>query len=212
MNIIPAILPTSQGELVIRASQVLGLVPIIQVDVCDGIFVPSQTHFDELPFRDQVQYELDLMVTLVAAVQLDAYIAMRPARIILHVEAIVENPMMYIHQIKSAGIGVGLALSNATLITAIEPYLNEIDFVQCMGIAHSGFQGQPFDEMVLEKIKELREKYPALVISVDGAVNSYTISRLAQAGANRFVVGSAIFAEGDVGENILELGLLVPSY
>lgn len=205
MNIIPAILPTSQGELVIRADQVLGAVNMIQVDVCDGIFVPSKTEFDELPFRDAVQYELDLMISLIASVQLEPYIAMQPARIVLHIESIVENPVMYINQIKSAGIQVGLALSNATPNASVEPYLDMIDFVQCMGIAHSGLQGQPFDNMVIEKIKEFREKYPNLMISVDGAVNAHTLPQLIQAGANQFVVGSAIFGEGDARENITNL-------
>ncbi len=209
MNIIPAILPTSQGELNIRVQEVLGRVDIVQVDVCDGVFVPSKTHFDELPFRDQVQYELDLMVSLVASVQLDVYIRMKPARIVLHIESVVEHAGMYIDQIRGAGIGVGLALSNATPIQAIEPYLDRVDFVQCMGIAHSGMQGQPFDEMVLQTMSELREKHPYIMISVDGAVNEHTIGRLQAAGANCFVVGSAIFAEGEPLENITKLESLL---
>jgi ribulose-phosphate 3-epimerase len=61
-----------------------------------------------------------------------------------------------------------------------------------MGIHDIGSQGQPFDTEVLERIKHLKNLFPELIISIDGSVNEKTIPLLLEAGADRFVSGSAI--------------------
>ena len=61
-----------------------------------------------------------------------------------------------------------------------------------MGIARIGTQGQPFDERTLATVASLRTKYPAIEITVDGAVNADTIIPLREAGTNRFAPGSAV--------------------
>ena len=73
-----------------------------------------------------------------------------------------------------------------------------IDFVQFMGIENIGYQGEPFDERVFEKIRELRERFPDTIISVDGGVSLENADKLIEAGANRLVSGSAIFESGDI--------------
>ena len=99
-------------------------------------------------------------------------------------------------------IELGLAINTTTPLSAIEQYLDRIDFVQCMGIEHIGQQGEPFDPRVLEQIKSLRSIYPEIIISVDGSVNEDTAPLLVQAGANRLVVGSALIHSYDVRETI----------
>jgi ribulose-phosphate 3-epimerase len=66
-----------------------------------------------------------------------------------------------------------------------------------MGIHNIGSQGQPFDTEVLERIKELKNLFPELTISIDGSVNEKTIPLLRAAGADRFVSGSAILNTED---------------
>ena len=61
-----------------------------------------------------------------------------------------------------------------------------------MGIADIGAQGQPFNERVLERIKQLRATYTDVVISIDGSMNEETIPQARAAGADRFAVGSAL--------------------
>ena len=73
-----------------------------------------------------------------------------------------------------------------------------------MGIEHDGFQGEAFDERVLDQIKKLRAKYPELSISVDGAVNEQTAQLLLKAGANRLVMGSTLLQSYDIRETIRE--------
>ena len=69
-----------------------------------------------------------------------------------------------------------------------------------MGIDSVGFQGQIFDEKVIAKIKEVKKIYPELTIQIDGGVNLETAPLLKAAGADRLVIGSAIFES----ENIVE--------
>ena len=74
-----------------------------------------------------------------------------------------------------------------------------------MGIEKIGYQGQPFDERVIDQVKALRKEYPELIISVDGGVSFDTAPRLIEAGANRLVVGSVIFNSLDIRETVLAL-------
>ena len=61
-----------------------------------------------------------------------------------------------------------------------------------MGIKEIGSQGQPFDERVLSRIRELKSIAPAILVSIDGSVTTETLPRLKEAGALRFISGSAI--------------------
>ena len=101
-------------------------------------------------------------------------------------------------------VEIGVALNTTTPIETIKPIISKVDFIQCMGIEKIGYQGEPFDERVLEQISELRKIYPELIISVDGSVNETTAPLLVKAGANRLVVGSAIMNSYDVRETIRE--------
>jgi ribulose-phosphate 3-epimerase len=205
MNIIPAIIPKNQTELVTKAKQVIGLVSHAQIDVCDGIFVKSKTQFHELPFLDQLEYEFDLMIDQPELV-IEDYIEMQPARIIIHLESVVDFPKLFLPLERVRGIiEIGLCVGNDTDESVLEQYLEDVDFIQVMGIAEIGAQGNPFDERCLERIAYLRRKYLDMPISVDGAVNADTIKRLADAGATRFVAGSSVFGTKDVEGNIQKL-------
>jgi pentose-5-phosphate-3-epimerase len=84
-----------------------------------------------------------------------------------------------------------------------------IDFVQVMGIANIGYQGEPFQEESLDIISNLKERYPDLVISIDGGVSVDTIADLHDAGVDRFVSGSGVYGDGSADENIYALGQLL---
>ena len=113
------------------------------------------------------------------------------ARIIIHVEAKgdIEKALV----ILEGRVDVGLALNEETLLNAIEKHRERINFIQLMGIDRIGFQHQPYDDKVLGRIKEARIMYPGMPISIDGGVSLETAPQLIAAGADRLVVGSAIF-------------------
>ena len=78
-----------------------------------------------------------------------------------------------------------------------------------MGIDKIGFQGQPFDERVLENVRKIRKAHPEMPISIDGSVNFDTAKSLVDAGATRLVSGSAILEADDFTQAIAQLENLV---
>lgn len=231
IEIIPAILPKNYEDMKNKIALVRGIVPIVQIDICDGIYVPSKSwpfttgggnddNFQKIlreqegmPFWEDIDFELDLMVAD-AVSNFDIYTKLSPKRIIFHLEAVgdleefkhfVEGMDVYIRD----AIQIGVAINIATPIEKIFPLINYVDFVQCMGIDKIGYQGQEFDEKDLEHVKILKEKYPDLIISVDGGVDFETAPELIEAGATRLVAGSVIFKSENIRETINELESIV---
>lgn len=108
-----------------------------------------------------------------------------------HIEA-TENASECIKSIHMKGMKAGLAIKPKTLLSTIEPFLSMIDMVLIMTV-EPGFGGQKFMTCCLDKIKKLRHMCPNLDIEVDGGISLETITLAAEAGANVFVAGSAIF-------------------
>lgn len=194
--IVPAIIPTSASHLVSTLSG-LGFSPEVHVDVVDGIFVPSvswpYTPVGDpkqlKPVTDGFTLEIDLMVQnpLEAA---DVWTSAGADMLVFHIETI---PLEAFKRFaESTKISLGVCALNDTPLETLFPYVEVADYVQVMGIAAIGAQGQPIDERVFERIKTLKENFGRLMVSVDGSVNKETISRLAKAGADRFICGSAI--------------------
>ena len=222
-EIIPAILPKDYEDLKNKIALVRGVAPIVQIDICDGNFVknttwpfPDDLHFQRilneeegLPFWEDVDFELDLMV--VDAVQnFDIYTKLGARRVVFHIEAVgdledfknfLEGIDTYVRDV----LEIGVAISPTTPIEQVFSLVSFVDFVQVMGIDHTGFQGEEFDERCLGHIKTLKEKYSDLVISVDGAVDFDTAPALLRAGASRLVSGSAIFNSDDIIDTIERL-------
>lgn len=221
-EIVPAIMPQGLEDLKYEASEVKNKVKTVQLDLMDGIFVPERTWpfpnlkniskelgKEGLPFWKDLNFELDLMVKN-AASKIEDLILLGPSRLIFHIEAEDNLDIAKIRERVGSIIEIGLAINTTTPIEKIEPFISEtegtrgIDFVQCMGIAEIGFQGQPHDPRVFDHINYLRKKYPKLIISVDGAVNIKNAKKFAEAGVNRLVVGSAIFESDDINKTIAE--------
>jgi ribulose-phosphate 3-epimerase len=227
IEIIPAILPKNYEDLKNKIALVRGIVPIVQIDICDGLFVSSKTwpfessqgrldldeHFNKIlqeregmPFWEDIDFELDLMVGDVIE-NFDIYTKLGAKKIIFHVEAVgdlkefkdfIEGIDVYIRET----IEIGLALNIKTPLEQIFPLVNSIDFVQCMGNDNIGYQGVLLDEKIYERIRTLREKYSDLPIAVDIGVNEMTAPLLIKAGATKLVIGSAIFNTEDIIETI----------
>ena len=66
-----------------------------------------------------------------------------------------------------------------------------------MGIDEIGEQGRDFDARVIDMIEQVKERYPSVMIEVDGAVNAGTAPRLVQAGARRLAPGSFVLSADD---------------
>lgn len=222
-EVTPAVLAEDYSELTEKLSKFVNITKLVQIDICDGKFVPSiswpmgrkdeynvQAILDEeegMPYWEQLDYEFDLMV-INAHKQFDFFSKLGAKRIIFHLEAETESSFKeFLESLDpyfKDNIDIGIAINTTTDISKLDPFINYVDFVQCMGIEKIGFQGEPFDEKVLNQIKDLRLKYPELKISVDGGVNENTAPLLIKAGANRLVIGSALMQSYDIRETIRE--------
>lgn len=200
--IIPAVIPKSLEQLA-RDLATLSFQKNLQIDVVDGRFTPfvSWPYEPKGEVRDAkallqpFSFEVDLMV-LDSITAGEAWIEAGARRLIFHLESLA-NPEEAIALAKKHDIEIGLALLNDTPLAALSPYIKDINFVQLMGIAKIGAQGEPFDERVLPRVTELRKQYPELTISIDGAVGKENIAALNHSGANHFVVGSEILEDMD---------------
>lgn len=109
----------------------------------------------------------------------------------------VDRSLDLIHQ---HGCKAGLALNPATTLDCLEYVIDKVDIILIMSV-NPGFGGQSFIPATLEKIKKVRQlisaQHRAIHLSVDGGVKTDNIAQIAQAGADTFVAGSAIFNQPD---------------
>ena len=124
--------------------------------------------------------------------------------ITVHVEA-EHDVAETLRKIREAGCLAGLALNPATPLSAVEPFLDQIDLLLCMTVV-PGFGGQAFMEEVLAKVRaaaRIREtKALAYHVEVDGGITAATAARSFAAGANVMVAGSSTFGASDMGAAI----------
>lgn len=211
MEIIPAILPKNFQEIEEKIELINGLSGVVQIDICDGKFVPTITwpywkadeNFEAIlreergmPEWESFDYQFDLMINEPSADDARKWLSAGAESIILHLESSKDlNPAI---DVLKGLVEIGIAINNTSNSDDLNRYIDRIQFVQIMGIRKAGFQGQRFENATLDKVKEIKSKFPDLRIQVDGGVNLENAVLLKNAGVNRIVVGSAIFQSGDV--------------
>ncbi|MEA1870760.1 MAG: ribulose-phosphate 3-epimerase, partial [Candidatus Bipolaricaulota bacterium] len=117
--------------------------------------------------------------------------------ITFHLEA-KDEPFRAIEEIRKLGCKVGISLRPITPITAIFPYLDQVDLVLVMSV-EPGFGGQAFMPEAIERIRALQRRIGdgMITIEVDGGINLENVRDVVDAGATLIVAGSAIFKERD---------------
>lgn len=178
---------------------------LIHVDVMDGHFVPNLTigpvvirsirKVSDRPFDVHLMIEEPIRYV-------EDFRKAGADWITVHVEACA-NVRTTLRKIKSLGAKAGLSVRPRTRIETIYPFLSMIDLVLVMTV-EPGFGGQKFMSRMVPKVKKLRERFSGF-ISVDGGIDTDTAKVCRDAGANIFVVGSAIFCSPDRKRKILEL-------
>ncbi len=182
----------------------------IHLDVMDGHFVPNITIgplvVEAVRKVTPLPLDVHLMIT-----EPDRYIPDFAAAgadiIVVHAEA-----CWHLHRtiqlIKSLGKRAGVSLNPATPLSTLEYVLGELDLVLLMTV-NPGFGGQSFIEACIPKIQALRgmldKRGLEAELEVDGGVKTDNIARIAHAGADVFVAGSAVFASADYAMTIAEL-------
>ena len=218
VEIVPAVLPKNFKDLETHLAAVRPGASgsrMAQIDVVDGVFAHNRTwpYRDEatfakivdeekgLPFWEEFDFQFDLMIEHPEERVMD-FARAGATHIVLHARSngaldAFEKLVGLREESGVYSVKAGLALLPGAQPEELEPFEAQFDFVQVMGIARAGFQGEPFDKHAIYLVERMRRRYPELIIQVDGGVSLKNANALAKVGANRLVVGSSIFKQDD---------------
>tara|TARA_Y100000590_G_scaffold456021_1_gene605728 strand:- start:92 stop:751 length:660 start_codon:yes stop_codon:yes gene_type:complete len=214
--IIPAVLPTTIHDVERRVGLVKDYVDRFHVDVADGYFAPVETWpiinrngFQDivngdrrLPNYEDVDYEIHLMVQDPED-HIDEWIAAGATAIIAH-SSMLEAPHLVNKKLKSSGVEFGIAVTPTEYQMVDDSLFELADFVLVMGSDNIGHHGVSLSDESVEIIKTIAKNYQK-PIGIDIGVNRNTIDRLHNAGATRFVSGSAVFGTADIDDSLDKL-------
>ncbi|WP_316834771.1 ribulose-phosphate 3-epimerase [Pedobacter nutrimenti] len=180
------------------------------VDVMDGVFVPNISFgFPVMEaIKKHAKKPLDVHLMIVNPDQyIERFAEAGASNITVHYEACVHLHRT-IQSIHLAGCKAGVAINPHTPVGLLKEVLPDLDLVLVMSV-NPGFGGQKFIPNTLNKLRELRAMAltlnPELIIEVDGGVGAHNLASLAEAGANAFVAGNAVFAADSPEQMISEL-------
>lgn len=176
---------------------------MIHFDVMDNHYVPNLTfgpQICEALRKHGITQEIDVHLMVKPVDDIIPKFAEAGANLISFHPETTEHTDRTIQLIKSFGCKVGVALNPATPLCHLEQILDQIDLVLLMSV-NPGFGGQKFIPYVYEKIKEVRKIIDTtsreIYLEVDGGIKVDNIRKVADAGADIFVSGSAIFGTTD---------------
>jgi ribulose-phosphate 3-epimerase len=203
VQISPSILAADYTDLAGEVARIAPAADWVHVDVMDNHFVPNLTI--GLPVVERL--------AAVSALPLDCHLMIADAdrwapdyaeagarSVTFHVEA-AAAPVRLARNLRGLGVRAGMALKPATPVDPYADLLAELDMLLLMTV-EPGFGGQKFLDLVLPKLRRARElakdRDLDLWLQVDGGVAADTIERCADAGADVFVAGSAVYGADDL--------------
>lgn len=184
-EILPAILPKNLDQLVNEAELVEGLASTLHIDVLGDTFIPDGLELGT-PFEVHLMVKDPIDLAKI-------WVEEGAQRIITHT---LPREILELRDIVEIGLGVELHIA----LEEIYDELGHVDFVNLMSIKEIGKQGNEFQPEIFDRIKQLRRDFPQIIISVDGGVKLNNYKDLFLSGADRLIVGSAIFAADDPAE------------
>src|SRR3954452_5046439 len=182
----------------------------VHVDVMDNHFVPNLTL--GLPVIESLARATDRPIDAHLMIEdpdrwEPAYAEAGAGSVTFHVEA-AKAPVRLARQLRSQGARASMALKPATPVEPYADLLGELDMLLVMTV-EPGFGGQEFLDLCLPKIRRARELISAagleVWLQVDGGVSLETVERCAEAGADVFVAGSAVFSAEEPDAMVREL-------
>lgn len=214
IRITPSILNADFGHLESEIARIAKVSDLLHLDVMDNVFVPNFT-FDfasasDLISKSVLPVDAHLMVADVDAIA-PAYAQAGCASVTIHAEATADIGTT-LKAIRSAGARSGLALKPNSKFRDYAQFIDDADMFLVMTV-EPGFGGQKFMSEMLAKIAEIRSAIGdrPIWLQVDGGISETTIEMAAEAGADTFVAGSAVFNSEDPAEMVRSLRALAQS-
>ena len=170
-NIIPAILPKSTADFSEKLSRLPREIKYFHLDVLE----------EDIWVDPEISFEVHLMVKDPLAIA-NRWIERSAKRIIVH-------DIHGFEELRNKA-EIGLAVELNIEFKNIFPLLGRVDFIHLMSIDNLGTQGDNFEPIIFDRIKEVRAKFPNIGISIDGGVDDTNYKELFEIGATRLIVGS----------------------
>lgn len=171
-EIIPAILASSVSDLKSKLAELPSEIKFVHIDVLE----------DDLWTNTDINFEVHLMVREPEKI-IGRWIERGAKRVIIHS---LGSEASKWRERAELGLGVEIRVS----LEEIFPLVSQVDFIHLMSIDALGTQGDNFEPIIFDRIKELKTKFPSVPVSVDGGVSVENYKELLDAGADRLVVGS----------------------
>ena len=205
IRICPSILNADRENLSSEIARISAQSDLVHLDVMDNIFVPNFTFTFEQSEKIIAECPIPVDSHLMIAdpdERAHLYARAGSASVTFHYEAS-SDPLKTISRIKDEGARVGLALKPATPFHEISSLMEHLDMVLIMTV-EPGFGGQSFMHDMMGKVKEARKEidsrfFGKIWLQIDGGVSLETIAEAAEAGADTFVAGSAVFKSENPG-------------
>jgi ribulose-phosphate 3-epimerase len=214
IRITPSILNADFSRLNEEIDSIAGVSDLLHLDVMDDVFVPNFTFdFDaasKIINESSLAVDAHLMVADVDLIAVQ-YAELGCASVTIHAEATTNIPQT-LKNIRRAGSRASLGIKPNT---QIEQYADVIDLVDMFLImtVEPGFGGQKFMDNMMEKVRTTRTMIGdrPIWLQVDGGISMQTIEIALEAGADTFVVGSAVFNAPDPAQMVVDLRKLAAS-
>jgi len=206
----PSVLAADFARLADEAASIAEVADWVHVDVMDAHFVPNLTV--GLPVVESLLKHASLPLDCHLMIEdpdrwAPGYAEAGAGSVTIHAEA-ARAPVRTLRAIRAAGARAGFALNPATPVEPCADLLSDLDMLLLMTV-EPGFGGQHFLDLVLPKLRRARELIRrhggSIWLQVDGGVDDETIGRCAEAGADMFVAGSAVFGATDPAAAVTEL-------
>ena len=188
----------------------------LHFDVMDGMFVPSISFGMPVlkSIHDATGQVMDAHLMVQEPIRyVEAFKEAGAHIVTVHLEAC-QDVGATLGKIHDCGMKAGLSICPETPVSAVEPFLPQIEMLLIMSV-HPGFGGQKFIPESLDKIREARKRIQEdgynIDIQVDGGIYLTNVREVLDAGANIIVAGSAVF-KGDPGENTKAFMEILRSY
>ena len=214
IRITPSILNADFSRLNEEIDSIAGVSDLLHLDVMDDIFVPNFTFDFEAASKiineSSLAVDAHLMVSDVDLIAVQ-YAELGCASVTIHAEA-TENIPQTLKNIRRAGSRASLGIKPNTKVEQYAEFIDDLDMFLIMTV-EPGFGGQKFMENMMDKVRTTRKMIGdrPIWLQVDGGISLQTIEIALEAGADTFVVGSAVFNAPDPAQMVVDIRKLAAS-